>query len=153
MWWLAVLSMVLGSTWLAPDGVNAVADPPRTIDIVATDDMKFNLARIAAKPGEQLRIRLVVKGKVPKIAMAHNVVVLKIGTNVAKLLKDGGTSRQTDFIPSSMMSSVIAKTPFAGAGEAVQVTFTVPSKPGRYPFICTFPGHYQAGMKGVLTVR
>ncbi|MEK7422959.1 MAG: plastocyanin/azurin family copper-binding protein [Actinomycetota bacterium] len=26
-------------------------------------------------------------------------------------------------------------------------------KPGRYPFVCTVPGHIAAGMKGVLTVR
>jgi azurin len=95
----------------------------------------------------------VVKGKAPKIAMAHNVVVLKPGTNIVKLLKDGATSRQTDFIPPAMMASVIAKTPFAGAGEAVQVIFTVPRKPGKYPYICTFTGHYQAGMKGVLIVK
>lgn len=26
-------------------------------------------------------------------------------------------------------------------------------KPGKYPFLCTVPGHAQAGMKGVLTVK
>ena len=31
-------------------------------------------------------------------------------------------------------------------------TFTVPAKPGRYPFVCTFSGHFQAGMKGTLIV-
>jgi uncharacterized cupredoxin-like copper-binding protein len=41
----------------------------------------------------------------------------------------------------------------AGPGDTVQVTFTVPSKPGRYPFICTFVGHYQAGMTGTLVVK
>jgi azurin len=30
------------------------------------------------------------------------------------------------------------------------VTFTAPAK-GTYPYICTFPGHYQT-MKGVMTV-
>jgi plastocyanin len=41
----------------------------------------------------------------------------------------------------------------AGPGETVQVTFTAPSKPGKYPYLCTFSGHYQAGMKGVLIVK
>ena len=35
----------------------------------------------------------------------------------------------------------------------MQVTFIVPEVPGEYPFLCTFAGHYQAGMKGTLTVK
>jgi len=128
-------------------------DPGRTIDIVATDDMKYSVNTITAKRGETIRIRLAAKGVIPKIAMAHNVVVLKLGTDVLKLLKDGAPHRGTDFIPPDMLKAVIAKTPFAGPGEMVQVTFAVPAKPGRYPFICTFAGHYQAGMKGTLIVK
>jgi azurin len=52
-----------------------------------------------------------------------------------------------------MMSSVIAKTALAGPGETVDVVFAAPAKPGRYPFLCTFAGHYQAGMKGTLIVK
>ena len=61
--------------------------------------------------------------------------------------------RATDFIPPAMKGRVIAKTAFAGPGETVHVTFTVPDRPGRYPYICTFAGHYQAGMKGTLVVK
>jgi azurin len=149
----AVFTLLLASASISPAVVRTAADPPRTIDIIATDDMKYSVNIITAKPGEQLRIRLQAKGKLPKVAMAHNVVVLKLGTDILKLLKDGAPNRETDFIPPAMMSSVIAKTPFAGPGESVQVTFTVPSKPGKYPYICTFAGHYQAGMKGTLIVK
>jgi plastocyanin len=31
--------------------------------------------------------------------------------------------------------------------------FKVTVKPGKYPFLCTVPGHAQAGMKGTLTVK
>lgn len=146
----AALMLVLLSA--LPPSVMA-ADPPRTIDIVATDDMKYSLTTIKAQPGEQIRIRLVVKGTIPKIAMAHNVVVLKPGTDVAKLVAEGAPHRATDFIPPAMIGSVIAKTALAGPGETVQITFVVPAKPGHYPFICTFAGHYQAGMKGTLVVK
>lgn len=129
------------------------ADPPRTIDLIGTDDMKFSVTTIRARAGEPIRIRLTSKGTLPKIAMAHNVVVLKTGTDVAKFIADGAPFRVTDFIPPTMKDAVIAKTPFAGAGETVQVSFTAPAKPGRYPFVCTFSGHFQAGMKGILIVR
>lgn len=150
---LATLSLLLVSAAFHPVAATKAADPVRTVDIIGTDDMKYSVTAITAKPGETLRIRLVSKGKIPKIAMAHNVVVLKLGTDVLKLLKEGASHRATDFIPPGMANAVIAKTPFAGPGEAVQVIVTVPAKPGKYPFICTFAGHYQAGMKGTLIVK
>ena len=128
-------------------------DPVRTIDIVATDDMKYSLATITAEPGERLRIRLVAKGVIPKVAMAHNVVVLELDTDIDTLLKEGAPYRESDFIPPSMADKVIVKTALAGPGERVQVTFTVPTTQGEYPFLCTFAGHYQAGMKGTLNVQ
>ena len=144
--------LVFSSISYAPPRLIA-ADPPRTVTIVGTDDMKYNVTTIAAKPGETLRIRLVARGVIPKVAMAHNVVVLRLGTDIDKLLKDGAPHRGNDFIPPAMNTAVIAKTPFAGPGETVQVVFTVPTKPGKYPYVCTFAGHYQAGMKGILVVK
>jgi azurin len=150
---LAALSLLLVSASLTPTTVATAADPARVVAIVATDDMKYSVTTINAKPGETITIRLMAKGVIPKIAMAHNVVVLKLGTDVLKLLKDGAPHRDTDFIPPAMKEAVIAKTRFAGAGETVQVTFKVPAKPGNYPYICTFAGHHQAGMKGTLVVK
>ena len=150
---LATLSLLFISAAFQPAAANKRADPVRTVDIIGTDDMKYSVTTITAKPGETLRIRLQAKGTIPKIAMAHNVVVLKLGTDILKLLKEGAPHRATDFIPPGMANAVIAKTPFAGPGEAVQVVFTAPKKPGRYPYICTFAGHYQAGMKGTLIVK
>lgn len=129
------------------------ADSPRTINIVGGDDMKYNVTTITARAGEPIRIRLVSKGTLPKVAMAHNVVVLKAATDVAKFIADGAPFRVSDFIPPTMKDAVIAKTAFAGPGETVEVTFTAPAKPGRYPFVCTFSGHYQAGMKGTMIVK
>ena len=150
-WAQARKTTASGVTAAAP--VKAAADPVRVLDIVGTDDMKYSVTTITARRGETLKIRLVAKGVIPKVAMAHNVVVLKVGTDILKLLKDGAPHRGTDFIPPEMKDAVIAKTPLAGPGETVQVIFTVPSKPGKYPFICTFAGHYQAGMKGTLIVK
>src|SRR5690348_12736122 len=62
----------------AADAKKPAADAKgvRTIDIVGTEDMKFSVTNIAAKRGEQLRIRLTAKGSMPKVAMAHNFVLL-----------------------------------------------------------------------------
>lgn len=142
---------------VATTGKGASAAPagqaPRTIDIVANDQMQYSIKTITARPGEVLRIRVISRGSIPKVAMAHNVVLLKPGTDINKFLTVGAPHRATDFIAPEMKAMVIAQTPFAGPGEAVQVIFTVPAKPGRYPYICTFAGHFMAGMQGVLIVK
>lgn len=125
----------------------------RTVDLVGTDQMKYDITEIPAKRGEQLRVRLTSKGTMPKIAMAHNFVLLKLTANPIKFITAGAQARQTDFIAPETQDQVIAKTPLAGAGETVEVTFTVPKVAGSYPYLCTFSGHFQAGMRGNLVVK
>lgn len=125
----------------------------RTVEIIGTDDMKFNTTTINAKPGEQLRIRLIAKGAMPKIAMAHNVVVLKKEADPAAFATAAASARATDFIPAANKGDVIAHTGLAGNGETVEVTFKVPAAAGSYPYLCTFPGHFVVGMKGNLVVK
>ena len=150
--WLTIIALVVAL--VAPAVAQTAGKPaPRTIDIVANDEMKYSVTTITAKPGEQLRVRLIARGVIPKIAMAHNFVLLKPGTNQLKFLEAGAMFREQDFIAPAMKDSVIAKTALAGVGETVQVVFTVPSKPGNYNYLCTFAGHFQAGMKGVLIVK
>ena len=36
--------------------------------------------------------------------------------------------------------------------ETYSLKFTAPSKPGEYPYICTFPGHWRI-MQGVMIVK
>ena len=129
------------------------AQTPRTIEIIANDTMKWDVTKITAKPGEMLRIKLTSKGTIPKVAMAHNFVLLKAGTNAQKFIDAGAADRATDFIAPSMKAQVIAATRLAGPGETVYVNFKAPEKPGAYTYLCTFSGHFQAGMKGVLTVK
>jgi azurin len=129
------------------------AGAARTVEIIGTDDMKYNVTEIAAKRGEQLRIKLTSKGVMPKIAMSHNVVILKKTADPAAFATAAAAARATDFIPPANKADVIANTPLAGNGETVEVVFKVPAEAGSYPFLCTFPGHFVVGMKGNLVVK
>jgi azurin len=120
---------------------------------VGTDDMKYSVTTIDAKPGETLRVRLTAKGVLPKMAMAHNFVLLKLGAKQIDFANAAAMARETDFIPPAMKDQVLAATTIAGAGESVEVTFKVPAAPGSYPYLCTFPGHFAAGMRGTLVVK
>ena len=153
---IAFISAVLVTTLAsaaAAAGPKPAADPVRVVQITGDDTMKLNVTTIAARRGEQIRLRFTSKGKLPKVAMAHNVVVLQLGTDADKFVTAGLAHRATDFIAPELANRVLAKTAMAGPGETVEVVFKVPAKAGSYPFVCTFAGHYQLGMKGTLVVK
>jgi len=129
------------------------AGDARTVTLEGTDAMKFVPNSITAKPGETLHVVLKAVGNMPKIAMAHNFVLLKPATDIASFVNESMKARQTDYIPAGRKADIIASTHLVGKGETAEVTFTVPKKPGTYTFICTFPGHYAGGMKGTLVVK
>ena len=126
---------------------------PRIVDITGNDQMKYSLATIAAKPGETLRIRLKSIGTLPKVAMGHNFVVLAKGTDAAAFTNAAASAYSTGYIPPAMKDKVLAQTTVVGPGEIAEVVFKVPTAPGSYTFLCSFPGHFVAGMKGLLVVK
>ena len=131
----------------------AYAQTPRVVTMTGTDSMKFSVTAIEAKPGEALTVKLVSQGALPKVAMAHNFVLLAAKTDAAAFSTAAASARATDFIPPAQKAQVLAATKLAGAGETVEVTFNAPKEPGVYTYICSFPGHFIAGMKGTLTVK
>lgn len=147
----AVKPAAPGAKAAAPAAKKAGAG--RTIEITGGDDMKFSLTTITAKPGETLHVVLKTIGTVPKVAMAHNFVALKAGVDAAKYSQDAMTARDTEYLPAARKADVLASTALAGPGETVEVTFKVPAKAGSYPYLCTFPGHYAAGMRGEIVAK
>lgn len=133
-------------------GVITHAQAPRTVEIVASDDMKYSVTTITAKPGESLKIKLSAKGTMPKIAMSHNIVILKPKTDVQAFATAAAGARATNFVPAALKAEVVASSGLVGNGESVDLDFKAPTAPGTYPFICTFPGHYLT-MKGTLVVK
>jgi azurin len=152
LFWILAVALVSSPLSTVPV-VQAGKTSVRTVEITGGDDMKYSVTSIPAKRGEQLRIRLTSKGTLPKVAMAHNVVVLKAGTNQIEFVNAGSLARATDFIPQDKKDQVIAATTLAGPGETVEVIFKVPNAAGNYPYVCTFPGHFAAGMRGVIEVK
>ncbi len=131
----------------------AMPQAARTIEIQATDNMRFTPAQIQARPGEQLHVVLKDVGTVPKTAMAHNFVLLKKGADAKAFCDKSATARDSDYIDPALKGEVLAATKLVGPGETADVTFAAPAQPGTYTFVCSFPGHFAIGMKGTLTVK
>lgn len=145
-----IQAAALGAVFLVAQSAQAA---PRVIKIVGTDDMKYSLTKIDAKPGEEIKIVLTAQGALPKESMAHNFVLLVQGVNLDEFSMQAVMARANNYIPKNAADKILASSGLAGAGETVEVTFKAPTKPGDYTFMCTFPGHYAAGMKGILTVK
>jgi azurin len=147
-----ITALALGQATKTTTTTTAKAPAGRTIEFITGDNMKFDKTEITARPGETLHIVVKNTGAMPKQAMAHNFVLLKPGTDQAEFNTAAFNARETDFIPPSMKTAVIANTPLAGAGETVETTFKAPAA-GKYNFLCSFPGHFALGMRGTLTVK
>ena len=140
------------STESAADASSQPAGP-RVINLTGTDQMKYNITEIEASAGETITVNLTNIGKIPKVGMAHNFVLLKPGTDAETFALSAAIAGASGYIPQDALDAIIVRTNQAGPGETVSVTFDAPSEPGRYQYLCTFPGHFLAGMGGVLVVK
>lgn len=112
--------------------------------------MKFSTTELRAKAGERISLTFANPDVMP-----HNWSLLasgsleRVGDLVNKFVADPrAVGRQ--YVPET--PEVLAYTDIVMPGASFTIHFNAPSKPGDYPYICTFPGHWQV-MNGVLHVE
>jgi len=110
----------------------------RTIGIVMSDDMRFAPDRIKVKAGETVRFFLRNAGKVE-----HEMV---IGTLAE--LKEHAEMMRTQQTMSHAEPNSASVAPGRRGGIVWQFT-----RAGTVDFACLRPGHFEAGMKGVIEVE
>jgi azurin len=131
----------------------AAAPAVATVELTANDSMKFNLTTFEVKAGQEVKLTLTNLGTMPKVAMGHNLVILKKGSD-SKAYSDAAIMAvATDYVPAALADQVIAHTKLLGPKQSDEITFKAPTEPGEYPFLCTFPAHFLSGMKGVMVVK
>lgn len=114
--------------------------------------MKFSVTRIEATVGEEIKVVFKNVGTLPKEAMGHNWVLLKPGSDVNAFAMAATTARDKEYIPDALKDQIVAHTALLGPRKSDEVTFKV-TQAGEYPFLCSFPAHAGAGMKGVLVAK
>lgn len=138
---------------LSPVATFAAADEVKEVNISANDTLKLSVSEIDVAPGQRVHVVYHNDGNLPKTVMAHNWVLLKSGMEANNYAASAVSAASEGWQPKAMSGEVIASIPPVGPHETGEVTFTAPTTPGRYEFLCSFPAHCAAGMRGALVVK
>ena len=150
---LFTLLLLTGLTALGAQATFAGDAEPEPIRVVVEpvgNQLLFAQDELTAQAGQQVTI--VFKNTATSPAMEHNVVLLNANdeATINRVGQAALSAGDNAYVPED--DAILAASPLAKPGETVEFTFTAPSEPGQYKYICTFPGHY-AMMRGTLTVK
>ena len=112
-----------------------------TIQLKANENMRYDKELFRVRAGKKISLIFKNTGTKSPASMAHNVVILQSGVDMADFADVAHNAKAEQYVPSSLDSLVIAHTRLVNAGDSDQVEFMIP-KPGVYDFICSFPGHW-----------
>ncbi|MGI9243879.1 MAG: family 16 glycoside hydrolase [Verrucomicrobiales bacterium] len=121
----------------------------RKIKVGTKPVMKFDIERLEAKAGEKVAI---VFANNDPTGIMHNLAVCTPGSRekvVAAALTIGAKAIEQNFVPD--LPEVLGSTPQIAPGRQYTLYMTIPSQPGDYDYVCTYPGHGQL-MHGILKV-
>ena len=112
------------------------------------EQMKYDTKELTVKAGKKIKLTFANPDHLP-----HNIVLVNPGKLEAvahAAIAMGAEGFKTGFVPKS--DDIIWATKLIDHGKEQVIEFNAPSKPGDYPYVCTFPGHHIL-MRGVLHVK
>tara|TARA_Y100000589_G_scaffold123100_1_gene117521 strand:- start:84 stop:575 length:492 start_codon:yes stop_codon:yes gene_type:complete len=121
------------------------------VSIDGTDTMMYSKNSFEVKSGQKIKLTFKNTGKLPKVAMGHNIVILKKSVDLIKFCSEAVKFPTNEYFPKGREKDVIGRTKLLGPGEEDTIYFMAP-EPGTYEYVCTFPGHF-ALMKGKMIVK
>jgi uncharacterized cupredoxin-like copper-binding protein len=104
--------------------------------------LKFQEATLQAAANQPITVNF----NNPSTATPHNWVLVQPGQEEAV----ANAAAQKNGDPTGIAGVIMGGKPITNSKEAISVPA---QQAGTYPYICTVPGHYLAGMKGTLTVQ
>ncbi|MGB7344538.1 MAG: c-type cytochrome [Pirellulaceae bacterium] len=113
------------------------------------EEMRYDVPYFAVEAGSDVQIVLENHDLMP-----HNLVVTTPGS-LKEVANEGLNTGPTGgwnglpYVPES--DKVIAATDMLQSDKSERLTFTAPTEPGEYPYVCTFPQHWYR-MYGVMVV-
>lgn len=121
------------------------------VNIDGTDTMMYSKKSFNVKSGQKVKLTFKNIGKLPKVAMGHNIVILKNSVDLVDFCNEAVKFPTNEYFPKGREKDVIGRTKLLGPGEEDTIYFVAPEQ-GTYEYVCTFPGHF-ALMRGKMIVK
>jgi azurin len=125
---------------------------PQVVEISTVNErMQYSVTEFKVKAGAPVKLVMENPDATP-----HNLMIVvpgsedEIGMAANEMAKLPGAFEKSDFIPKS--DKILFATKMLKQNESETLRFMAPKQPGKYPYICSFPGHYLV-MKGVMIVE
>ena len=128
-------------------------EPVTSITITGNDRMQFDITRFVVPAGEEITLTFKNIGRMPKESMGHNLAIIDQSLSANAFSAASQRHPNNEYIAPEHEDKVIAATRILGPGEEETIVFTAPTEPGEYPFVCSFPAHTPAGMRGIMVVQ
>ena len=138
---------------IPPSNPVSVIGGVTVIEMTGNDRMKYNLEAFSVPAGSRVKLNFRNVGKMSKAVMGHNVVFLIAGVDSGAFATAAAAARDNGYIPVQFKDQILAHTSLLGSGESDTIEFTAPDISGDYEYLCSFPAHLFAGMRGVMTVE
>ena len=122
----------------------------RSVTIEVDKNLSYKVRSFEARAGEPIELTLVNPDAVPhNWALVKPGALAKVGDLVNKIIAEPDAAAR-HYIPRTDL--VIVYTDVVGPQDQFSIRFRAPKEPGRYPFLCTFPGHWMV-MNGEMIVK
>ena len=125
----------------------------KKVNISAFNTMKFSQSKIEVHPGQTVELTLTNESDVPRSAMEHCWVLLKLGVDPVKYGNDLVKSEKDQKLAAALEKEVLVSTRDLGPRGTDTIKFAAPNQPGSYPYMCDSPMHCEDGMRGMLIVK
>lgn len=148
---ITAAGMLVGACALGSGGVSSdrTGDEDRPIDLVM-QNFAFTPNVLMLRPGEKVTLRFkngdpieheFMAGREPSPGRGYGQDLFNGVETAPRSTAEHGMGHGGELVALRV-----------AAGQTATMTFVVPSKAGSYEFGCFVEGHYEAGMKGALTI-
>ncbi len=121
----------------------------RPVEIQAGGNLTYNVRSFSVRAGEPIRLTFRNPDVVPhNWALIQPGTLPEVGEMVNKLIAEPDAALR-NYIPRT--DKVLFYTDIVDPGASFTISFHAPDEPGRYPYLCTFPGHWMV-MNGEMIV-
>ena len=142
---LALLPVTLAGCGSSDGGENVTA-----LEIGCNgDELAFDRAALQAPAGASVALTFTNRSSHHQ----HNWVLVNGTDEEAMAVYEAAlvAGPKNNWLPANH-AHILVHTPLLASGTNATVRFQAPERAGDYRYLCTFPGHFLAGMKGTLTV-